>query len=260
MAHPLRSLLLLAYFSTGLLFGALTGHSERLEATTKSSSFPSKIPLPKPMKPIHHSCYCVGYDTRNKNASWVYERLTLDGLEGSISRDHCQFKEDNVIPNIFRATLQDYKGSGFDRGHLAPAANHKVSSLEMEETFYLSNVAPQNPQFNRGYWSKLEKHVRDLTNHYLFVHVYTGPLYLPKQELDGSKWVKYRVIGENNVGVPTHFFKILAMEKSNGDITWEGYVLPNEPINSQMPIKNFRTSIEKIEKASGIIFQNINRD
>lgn len=257
MVKP-RNFLMQFYLYAGVIIGILVSQLPILEATTKSFSSSATTLLPEPIKPIHRSCYSMGYDTRNKNASWIYERLTADGLKGNESRDHCQFKEDIAIPNIFRATLQDYKGSGFDRGHLAPAANHRASFLGMEETFYLSNIAPQNPQFNRGYWSKLEKHVRELTKSYSIIHVYTGPLYLPKQESDGSKWVKYQVIGENNVSVPTHFFKILILEKSAGDVICEAYVLPNEPINSQVPIKDFKTSIDRVEKASGIIFRCLN--
>lgn len=259
MTHSLHHTLVLTFFSTGLFVGTLEGRVGTLDATKKNVPSTTTILLPEPIKPIHRFCYTMGYDTRNKTASWVYERLTAENLKNDESRDNCQFKADPAIQDIFRATLQDYNGSGFDRGHLAPAANHKASLSSLEETFYLSNIAPQNPQFNRGYWAKLEKHVRDLTKSYSIVHVYTGPLYLPKQETDGSKWIKYQVIGENNVGVPTHFFKILILEKSAGDAISEGYVLPNEPINAQMPIANFKTPIEKIEKASGVTFRHLNK-
>ncbi len=77
---------------------------------------------------------------------------------------------------------------------------------------------------------------------------------MPKQKIDGSKWVKYRVIGDNEVAVPTHFFKILFLENSKGDVTTQGYVLPNEDIAFKTPLEIFETSIEKIEKASGTIF------
>ncbi len=73
----------------------------------------------------------------------------------------------------------------------------------MEDTFYLSNMCPQNPNFNRGYWAKFEKYVRDLTKAYKAVHVFTGPLYLPKAKQNGQKWIKYQVIGKNEVSVPT---------------------------------------------------------
>lgn len=80
-----------------------------------------------------------------------------------------------------RADNSDYKGSGYDRGHLAAAGNHKVEQLHMEQTFYLTNIAPQvGLGFNRDSWNRLEKYVRGLTKIYRDVYVCTGPLYLPK--------------------------------------------------------------------------------
>lgn len=82
---------------------------------------------------------------------------------------------------IDRSENTDYKGSGYDRGHLAAAGNHKVEQKHVEQTFFLSNMAPQvGVGFNRDSWNKLEKHVRKLTNVYKDVYVCTGPLYLPK--------------------------------------------------------------------------------
>lgn len=204
---------------------------------------------------VNRPCYSLSYDFRTRNAHWIYERLTADSLKGNADRSHFQFTEDGLIPELFRSTLKDYKGSGFDRGHLAPAANHKASPQEMKETFFLSNMSPQNPQLNRGYWSKLEKYVRDLTRSYAVVNVFTGPLYLPKQGSNGEKWVKYQVIGDNNVAVPTHFFKVLVLEKHQGGIEYQAYVLPNEPIDPKTHMDKFKLSLDKLEKASGIIFK-----
>ncbi len=202
--------------------------------------------FPKSHIAINRSCYSLGYDCRTRNALWVYERLTSESLKGNANRDDFAFREDPLIPQIFRSTLKDYQKSGFDRGHLAPAANHKSSSGGMEDTFYLSNMSPQNPKLNRGYWAKLEKHVRDLTKSYQTVEVFTGPLYLPKEEVDGSKWVKYRVIGENDVAVPTHFFKVLILE-SKGKRDTVAYILPNEPIASNTSLDQFKTTVKKVE-------------
>lgn len=265
MAKGLRTFQVAIYFSTGLFIGILTAQLPVVEAATNrilpkcDRLLKAEIDhsLPKPSKPTHR-CYSMGYDTRNKNPAWVYECLTESSLTGDANRDKCRFKEDTLIPSIFRSTLCDYHRSGFDRGHLAPAANHKCSQMDMDDTFYLSNICPQDQKFNRGYWARFEKYIRDLTKSYSVVHVFTGPLYLPKTNSKGEKWVKYQVIGKNDVSVPTHFFKILALEKSPNELIYQGYVLPNEPINFQVSIENFSMPIEKIEKASGIIFRNIN--
>jgi len=209
--------------------------------------------FPKSYISVIRPCYSLGYDCRTRNASWVYERLTAENLKGETDRANFAFKEDPSIPVIFRSTLEDYRKSGFDRGHLAPAANHKATTQEMNDTFYLSNMSPQCPQFNRGYWAQLEKHVRDLTKTNEVVEVFTGPLYLPKEESDGTKWVKYRVIGPNDVAVPTHFFKVLVL-KSRGKTDAIAYVLPNEQIAKNTPLDKFKVTAEKVEKCAGILF------
>lgn len=80
---------------------------------------------------------------------------------------------------LHRSTNEDYKGSGYDRGHLAAAGNHKAHQKHCEQTFFLSNMAPQVGRgFNRDSWNRLERYVRKLTKTYPNVYVCTGPLYL----------------------------------------------------------------------------------
>ncbi|KAI5615366.1 endonuclease G, mitochondrial [Silurus asotus] len=87
----------------------------------------------------HVTCY----DARNRTPAWVIEQLNAGTLSGTSDRKLCDFKEDDSVHVYHRATNSDYRGSGFDRGHLAAAANHKWSQKAMDDTFYLSNVAPQ---------------------------------------------------------------------------------------------------------------------
>ncbi|TNN25365.1 Endonuclease G, mitochondrial [Liparis tanakae] len=87
--------------------------------------------------------YVTSYDPRTRTASWVIERLNPASLNGPSDRKYCNFKEDDSVHVFHRSTNADFRGSGFDRGHLAAAANHKWSQKAMEDTFYLSNVAPQ---------------------------------------------------------------------------------------------------------------------
>ena len=202
---------------------------------------------------IHRPGYSFAYDGRNRNPAWVYEHVINESINGNADRTHSDFKEDEEIPEILRATSADYKGQGFDRGHMAPAANHRGSQEAMSDTFYMTNMCPQCPQFNRGYWSKLEKHVRDLTKDYQNVYSITGPLYLPTFEADGKLYVKYQVIGENNVAVPTHFFKIIILEDKFGVGEKRAYILPNAFIPAKTPIVAFLTSIENVEKAAGFV-------
>ncbi|KAL7392582.1 hypothetical protein ABVT39_026627 [Epinephelus coioides] len=199
--------------------------------------------------------YVTSYDTRTRTASWVIERLSPASLSGPSDRKYCEFKEDDSVHVFHRATNADYRGSGFDRGHLAAAANHKWSQKAMDDTFYLSNIAPQNPHLNQNTWNNLEKLCRSLTKSYLNVYVCTGPLYLPRQEADGKLYVRYQVLGRNHVAVPTHFFKVVILEQMDGrGVELRSYVLPNEPVDEKVPLERFLVPIETIERASGLQF------
>lgn len=149
--------------------------------------------------------------------------------------------QDTSIHPYFRSTNLDYKGSGYDRGHMAAAGNHRNHQKDQEETFVLSNMAPQvGVGFNRDSWNRLEKYVRGLTKKYDNVWVCTGPLYLPRRGDNGRMYVRYEVIGKNQVAVPTHFFKVLVAEGSGGSFDLEAYIMPNEPIPDAAPLEAFR--------------------
>ncbi|KAM9858865.1 endonuclease G, mitochondrial [Aulostomus maculatus] len=197
--------------------------------------------------------YVTSYDPRTRTASWVIEWLRPSTLSGTADRKCCDFKEDDSIHIYHRATNTDYRGSGFDRGHLAAAANHKWSQKAMEDTFYLSNITPQNPHLNQNTWNNLEKLCRSLTKRYANVYVCTGPLYLPRQEGDGKLYIHYQVLGQNHVAVPTHFFKVLILEKPDG-LELRSYILPNEAVDVNTPLERFLVPIETIERASGLLF------
>lgn len=149
-----------------------------------------------------------------------------------------------------------------DRGHMAAAGNHMSDQRFMDDTFLLSNMAPQvGKGFNRDKWEHLERHVRKLVKVYRNVYCCTGPLYLPRMEADGKNYVKYQVIGQNNVAVPTHFFKIVVMENETRDLELDAFVLPNEEIPDSTPLDNFRVPPESVERAAGLLFfDRINRD
>jgi endonuclease G len=204
---------------------------------------------------IHRSGYSLAYDARTRNPAWVFEHLTAHNLQGNVDRSHFNFKEDDTLPSHLRTTPIDYKGSGLDQGHMAPAANHRSTPEKMSETFYLTNICPQCPQFNREYWAKLEKHVRDLTQEYRHVYVITGPLYLPYQE-GKRRFVKYQVIGADDVAVPSHFFKVVTLEDNYGRREIRAYILPNAVILPDTPLDHFRTTAQKVEKAAGILLFN----
>ena len=103
----------------------------------------AKYGLPGVAQLKSRASYVLCYDPRTRGALWVVEQLRPEGLRGDGDRSSCDFHEDESVHAYHRATNADYRGSGFDRGHLAAAANHRWSQKAMDDTFYLSNVAPQ---------------------------------------------------------------------------------------------------------------------
>lgn len=204
--------------------------------------------------------FILSYDRRNRTAHWVLEHLTPEKVTkvDGVDRGNMKFKEDESFHSYHRATNKDYAGSGYDRGHLAAAANHRQSEKAMNQTFILSNVSPQVGEgFNRGAWNNLEKYVRGIARNVPNTYVCSGPLYLPRKESDGKLYVKYEVIGDNNVAVPTHFFKIVVIENKKGQLELLSYVMPNQPL-PETKMSNYLVPIEAIERASGLnFFQNI---
>ncbi|PSN35568.1 Endonuclease G [Blattella germanica] len=179
--------------------------------------------------------YVLSYDKRTRVPHWVFEHLTKESLayNESVDRSKCE------------SLNSDYKRSGFDRGHMAAAGNHRKCQKDVDQTFLLSNMAPQvGVGFNRHSWNRLEKYVRKMTKSYKNVYVCTGPLYLPRKEDDGKMYVKYQVIGASTVAVPTHFFKVVVGETDDNKLDMEAYVPP-----------------ESIERAAGLLFfDKVSRD
>ena len=107
---------------------------------------------------VRHTYYTLSFNSRHKQANWVYYTLELEGKERVAERTD-RFREDKKVPSG-SAKPSDYIKSGYDRGHLCPAADMAHSAEAMEETFLMSNISPQLPVFNRGIWKSLEKLVR----------------------------------------------------------------------------------------------------
>ncbi|RKP39022.1 hypothetical protein BJ085DRAFT_10208, partial [Dimargaris cristalligena] len=207
--------------------------------------------------------YVSNFNRQLRNPNWVFEHLTAENLrreagEKDPDRSNSAFREDTRIPMLFRARLKDYFKSGYDRGHMAPAADAKRSQGAMDDTFLLTNMCPQvGMGFNRDYWSHFETFTRRLTKSFSDVYVFTGPLYLPKP-IPGSpnKYkVEYEVIGSPpNIAVPTHFYKVILVKNAVGKYSAGGFVLPNAVIPDDAPLESFVLPISAIEKAAGLTF------
>jgi len=205
---------------------------------------------------IQRKGYSVCYDGRTRNPIWVYERLSAEDLIGEAIRCN-QFQEDLDVPPWVCSTNRDYRHSGYDRGHLAAAGNHKKDQVAMDETFFLTNISPQTGiLFNRpgGAWHALETRIRAWIRQGYTVHVISGPLYLPVEHPQGKRGVTYSVIGPNDVAVPTHFFKVIFIEQ-HGNVKTTAYLFPNRAIEAQT-LHQYETSLEQVQSVSGCTAPN----
>lgn len=221
---------------------------------------------------LQHIAYVSAYDRRLRHPAWTAEHLTADSIRrppGSESPNRMQsiFTEDIRIPEQFRALNSDFFRSGYDRGHMVPAADAKQSQDAMNQTFLLSNIAPQvGPGMNRDYWAHTEDFMRRLTSQFEDVYVFTVPLYLPHRSVDGKWRVTYEVIGSPpNVSVPTHFAKVvlgvgagphasMAVSKLGlgQPLALGAFVIPNSMIPDSAPLRSFETSVDTVERAAGL--------
>jgi len=187
-----------------------------------------------------YSGFDLGYNEQYEQASWVAYVLTRNEIEsGTVNRTD-NFRPDTTIVTG-SSGLSDYRGSGFDRGHLAPAGDMKWSRLAMSESFLMSNMSPQAPSFNRGIWKKLEERVRDWAIDKDSLYVVTGPILDPIDSL----------IGENQVGVPDYYFKVLA-DLSPPDHSFIAFLLPNA--RSSDELLEFAITVDSLEKVTGYNF------
>ncbi|ORX94164.1 hypothetical protein K493DRAFT_315630 [Basidiobolus meristosporus CBS 931.73] len=221
-----------------------------------------KFGFPGPISDIkYRKSYVASYNRQLRNPNWVAEHITVESLKRNeregVDRSKSTFKEDTSLPEMYRAKLADYFRSGYDRGHMMPAADAKNSQEGMDDTFFMTNISPQVGQgFNRDYWAHLENFGRELTKSFSDVYIITGPLYLPHYDEGDRKWyVKYEMIGNPpNVAVPTHFYKVILGVKNQQQYALGAFVLPNAPIPDDTPLEQFVVPVEALEKSSGLTF------
>jgi len=195
--------------------------------------------------------YVVGYSYLFRQPRWVLQIIDENTKPHENDEDFKRlnnFREDLRIPEIFRSTLDDYRGSGYNRGHLINSADRKSSKIINSETFLLSNMSPQKPYFNQGIWRKLENAVRILANKEEYAEVYSicGPLFQIGDKID--------VIGKNNVVVPDAFFKSVLAEKarpnSRNQLAMWSFEIPNKKTNK--PLRDFLVPTVETERRAGL--------
>ena len=188
---------------------------------------------------IEHTHFVLGYTEAHEQSEWVAYELTPAEVRVSLPRDG-SFRADPDV-STGSASPDDYRGSGYDRGHLAPVGDMNFDPIAMDESFLMSNISPQKRSFNAGIWRRLENQVRDWAVAYEGLHVITGPVL-------GSA---VHTIGENRVTVPDFFYKVLLC-KQGDSIRMIGLVLPNRASDGNL--RDFVEKVDNIEAYTGIDF------
>lgn len=176
-----------------------------------------------------------------KRFTWVAYRLTPGSVNKKFKRSN-KFKADTEISVQYRSKLSDYKGSGYDRGHMAALATVDSSYNAMMESFLLSNMTPQLPDLNRQGWRYLEQNIREWTNERGELYVVTGVMFIGEHGIIG-----------NGVHVPTHFYKIVFDPVGLDAIA---FLVPHRAI-SKRELPGFIVSVDEVERRTGLDFNNL---
>lgn len=188
---------------------------------------------------IHHTAYSFSYNEIHEQANWVAYLLSKEETQKAFERSNKFLPDPDVKTQT--ANDADYKSSGYDRGHLAPAADMSWSEVTMQESFYYSNMSPQVPSFNRGIWKKCEELVRSWANENDSIYIVTGPVLT-----EGLP-----TIGENKVSVPNYYYKVI-LDYRKPSIKGIGFIFPNAA--SSEDLEKFTVTIDSVEAFTGIDF------
>lgn len=188
---------------------------------------------------VNREGYSLRYNSDCKIPHWVSYIIAKESLTGNISRTN-DFREDPEIRGP-QAGLEDYRRSGFNRGHMARAGLYTTSRKLKSETFILSNIVPQDPYMNQnGAWRKAEDFEEDAILKHGEVQIISGPI------LDQNM----QRIGSNEVCVPNYLFKVIY----RGGARPQGiaFIIPNFRTNESY--RSYAVSIDEVEKITGLDF------
>ncbi len=209
-------------------------------AFEKEKDFGLPSAVAKDCEIVRHLAYTLCYAEPYEQAAWVAYQLTATEVRGAAEREN-DFRPDPEVSSG-SATPEDYRASGYDRGHLAPAADFKFSPEVMSESFFMSNMSPQAPDFNRHIWERLESRVREWVRRDKVFYVVTGPVLKKGLPTIGRR---------NKVAVPEQYYKIiLHLKKPTPKAI--AFLMPNE--GSEKPLKSFVVSIDEVEQVTGFDF------
>ena len=230
-------LIILASFVLYLLYPSTEKNTE--ENTTISLEAFDFLPTSTTGVIIKHNYYTLSYNESFEQAEWVAYELKASHLSNT-NRTRPLFELDDKVKT--KSThWNNFKNSGYSKGHLCPAGDRKFSEEAYNETFLTSNISPQRNDFNAGVWNRLEQKVRYWAGKEKHLYIITG----------GILGKSLKTIGNERVAVPKYFYKIL-LDYSNPQIKAIAFLVPHK--NSDKPLYTFVTSIDELEALTNIDF------
>ncbi|MDR1200692.1 MAG: DNA/RNA non-specific endonuclease [Tannerellaceae bacterium] len=218
--------------------------AKRIELPQETLSDQAKLPQLKNNRKeqlINHEGFTVSYNADFRIANWVAYELTANEVRNRDVQRATKFSPDPEVKGV-SATDNDYRRSGYDRGHLVPAADMRWSEKGMRASFYFSNICPQNRELNAGLWNNIERQCRTWATNYGEIVIITGPVIEDNMNR----------LGENKVGIPNKFYKVVG-STSNGEAKSIGFLVENRNYENRL-LKDVAVTVDSIERVTGIRF------
>lgn len=190
---------------------------------------------------VRHLGYTLCYDENFEQAKWVAYRLTSSMVNNNVEERTDNFRADPAV-KTGSAIPEDYKKTGYDRGHLCPAGDMAWNETTMSESFFMSNMSPQEPKFNRGIWKTLETNVREWAKKDEEIYVVTAGVLEKGLSTIGEK---------NKVAVPKYYYKII-LDVYGPEKKAIAFIMPN--VGSKESVFNYAVTIDSVERLTHINF------
>lgn len=191
---------------------------------------------------LSHHAYTSCFSKDTNTPLWVSWELTPALLADPVASRTDEFLPDPMLGSDSPVS-GDYTGSGYDRGHMAPAADFKWSTTAMRESFYMSNICPQDHILNgEGPWLGLEKQCRAWGKHYTRMIIVAGPVFGQEPKYIGK---------ERKVAVPDAFFKVVLKVFKNKVYTI-AFIIPNRSLDSEGSFFKYACTIADVEERTGL--------
>ncbi|MGM9868843.1 MAG: DNA/RNA non-specific endonuclease [Sodaliphilus sp.] len=200
----------------------------------------AQLPAGEADTALHFRAFTVHFNSARHLPNYVCYRLTHRHTTDSEQRRRLAFFSCEGVKGC--PTLADYQQSGYDRGHMAPAADFLHDSIALAQTYALVNICPQTNALNSGAWRQLEEKVREWVQRDSLLIVWAGPIF----DSHGA------TIGQTTkMQVPSHYFKVV-LAPCGKPASAIAFILPND--EPKASLAQYAVSVQEVERRTGIRF------